>query len=30
VSTVEKVIKKGMLVFDKLNRCGPVKDDPAG
>jgi imidazolonepropionase len=29
VSTVEKVIKKGMLVFDKLNRCELVKDDPA-
>jgi imidazolonepropionase len=29
VSTVEKVIKKGRLVFDKLNRCELVKDDPA-
>jgi imidazolonepropionase len=28
VSTVEKVIKKGTLVFDKLNRRGLVKDDP--
>jgi imidazolonepropionase len=29
VSTVERVIKKGRLVFDKLNRCELVKDDPA-
>jgi imidazolonepropionase len=29
VSTVEKVIKQGTLVFDKLNRCGIVTDDPS-